>query len=352
MFPVIHVVGNRPQFIKLAVLHKALAHLGIEQKIVHSGQHYDYEMSKLFFEQLHIPEPDKNFHIRDKSANAFIASFSDLFQEYLSKKRNASVIVYGDTNTTLGAAIAAKRTSNRLIHFEAGVRTDEMDMPEEINRLLTDRLADVNYCCTALNFQTMQQEGYGNAIPCSLLHSGDLMLDAFMAFEPHNENNIPFSQYVACTIHRAANIGSQQNLSGIVDALNEIHKTIPVVVPLHPHTQKRMEEFSIKASFKILPPQGYTQMKSLLQHASYIITDSGGTAREAYFVEKPSMVIMPKPFWPEIINAGCALNTDATKENILKQFSMLAKIKGDFSGKLFGNGDAAQKIAAHLQTLS
>ena len=349
MKKILHIVGNRPQFIKLAVLYDELAKdENIVQKIIHTGQHYSANMSDNFFSELNIPTPDINFNIQNTSPHIFIGHAAEALYNYFVKEKDAVVLTYGDTNTTLAAAMAAKRCDLPLIHFEAGVRTYDNSMPEETNRILTDRLADVNYCCTQSNFDTMQSEGYGVTIKNKLLLTGDLMLDAFLKIKPSGNKLTEHKKYVVCTIHREANLVKKQNLTNIVLALNKIHETIPVVMPIHPHTKKKLAEYGLTPTFDLLEPLGYADMKTLLSVAEYVITDSGGTSREAYFLKKKSLVVMDNPFWPEIINAQCALQTSADIEAIQNNFFRLSTLQADFSSHLFGIGNAAENIRKHL----
>lgn len=323
----------------------------IAQGIVHTGQHFSYAMNDLFFNELRIPEPDINFNIQDASANLFVARAADAMQQYFLAQKDTGILVYGDTNTTLAAAIAASRTGTPLYHFEAGVRTGNLSMPEEINRVLTDRMANVNFCCTAKNAEQLYAEGYGSVIASTVVHTGDLMLDAFTQIAPKAVSFALPQQFVLCTIHRAANLQQQETLQQIVDALNRLHVHIPVMMPVHPHTQQKMEAYGLKPQFVCLPPIGYPQMKYLMQHCSYVITDSGGASREAFFSQKPSLIIMDSPFWPEIIEAGCALQSIANASAIIHQFEQLPQLSSDFNLPIFGDGNAAGKIAEMLGRL-
>lgn len=349
MKTILHIVGNRPQFIKLAVLYNELAKdKNIVQKIIHTGQHYSANMSDIFFKELLIPSPDINFNLQNNSPHIFIGEAAESLYNYFLIQKNAVVFTYGDTNTTLAAAMAAKRSSLSLIHFEAGVRTNDNTMPEELNRIITDRLADVNYCCTENNFKIMQSEGYGMAIKNKLKLTGDLMLDAFLNIAPSKTKIIDHPNYVLCTIHREANLVSKEKLTNIISALNQIHEVTPVVIPIHPHTKKKLQEYGLNANFKILQPLGYSYMKSLLNGATYIITDSGGTSREAYFLQKKSLIIMDHPFWPEIINEKCSLQTAAESDVIIQNFNLLRHLQPDFTTNIFGIGNAAENIRNHL----
>ena len=350
MKTILHIVGNRPQFIKLAVLYNQfLKDENLQQQIIHTGQHFSYNMSAVFFEELKIPQPTINFNIQNSSPFLFICEAANALYNYFLQQKNVVVFVYGDTNTTLAAAMAAKKCSLPLFHFEAGVRTYDNSMPEESNRILTDRLADVNYCCTTHNLKTLQQEGYSKFIRSDLLLTGDLMLDAFMKIEASTQNLVKEKEYVLCTIHREANLSSKENLKNIFNALNKINIDVPVVMPLHPHTKKRMDEFGIKPTFKILEPLGYPSMKGLLQNSIYIITDSGGTSREAYFLKKKSLIIMDNPFWQEIIEEKCSLNTAAVQNDIVENFIKLESLHSNFSTSIFGTGKAAENIHDHLK---
>jgi UDP-GlcNAc3NAcA epimerase len=346
---ILHIVGNRPQFIKLAILHKELGLCeDIRQKIIHTGQHYSQSMSNIFFDELQIPTPEINFNIQNTSAQLFIGEATEKLYQYFLGEKESIVFVYGDTNTTLAGAMAAKRCGLQLVHFEAGVRTYDNRMPEEINRILTDRLADVNYCCTQKNYDTMLAEGYSNAIPTEVLLTGDLMLDAFLKVEPAAKRIVEYDEYVVCSIHREANLSNKQHLESIVKALNKLHKEIPIVMPMHPHTQKRIAEYGINVSFLVLEPLGYPDMKNLLMYSKYIITDSGGTSREAYFLKKKSLIIMDTAFWPEILEQGCSLNAAPIENEILEKYNALPSLKSNFETNIFGFGNAAEKIREHL----
>lgn len=351
MKTILHIVGNRPQFIKLAILYKELAIDGsVLQKVIHTGQHFSIEMSDIFFKELRIPQPDITLKINNGQADLFIAEAAISLQKYFASFNDAIAFVYGDTNTTLAAAIAARRTNTPLFHFEAGVRTGDNSMPEEINRVLTDRMADVNYCCTSRNHQTMLAEGYSTAINNRVVLSGDLMYDAFLKIPQAEKNNIAEKNYIACTIHRANNILFKENLSAIVKALNNIHKEIAVVMPVHPHTKKRMEEYGLQPVFITLNPLGYPEMKTFLGNSSYVITDSGGAAREAFFYHKKSVVVMDKPFWPEIIDAFCSISSPPGATQLQKAFNQLPSLTANFQLPIFGKGNAAELISQDILT--
>lgn len=352
---IIHVVGNRPQFIKLAVLYDAIRRFtSLNQVIIHTGQHSSKLMSDVFFNQLTIPEPDIYLKTDSLNPDEFTGKTAHHIGAILTeKKEDCRVLVYGDTNSTLAAAFAARRSGKPLLHFESGVRTADKSMPEEINRMLTDRLSDVHYCCTRNNESNLIAEGYGNAIPAEVLWTGDLMLDAFKRIPMAGQNISHASRsYVACTIHRAGNITRKENLKEIVSALNKIHQTTEVILPLHPHTRKRLDEFGLHLNCTIVDPLGYPAMKRFLSDASFVITDSGGACREAFFSGRKSLIIMEHPFWPEIIEAGGALHCRPESSLILKSFHELKDLNFDGDIGIFGDGQAAEKIANHLKNFS
>ncbi len=243
---IIHIVGNRPQFIKLAVLYGAIEKYTLfNQFIIHTGQHSSREMSDIFFDELSIPSPNIQLNIEANTSDEFIGKAAIQIHSVLVQKQTDDfVFVYGDTNTTLAASLAAKRCNKKLLHFEAGVRTKDVSMPEEINRVLSDRLADVHYCCTQNNQENLRKEGFGFAIISQTIWSGDLMLDAFLHIASSHKKITTSNHYIACTIHRAANITNRENLAQIVSALNTIHQQTEVIIPLHPHTAKRLKEFA------------------------------------------------------------------------------------------------------------
>jgi len=306
-------------------------------------------MSDIFFGELDIPAPNHNFNINNLPRADFITAVSGMLADYFAAAGPAIVFIYGDTNTTAAAAIAAKKAGNLLVHFEAGVRTGEADMPEETNRVLADGLSDINLCCTARNYATMLSEDDGSGRQLYL--TGDLMLDAFKKIAASNKKMVAAGSYVACTIHRAANINHHPNLHQIIEGLNQIHTDIPVVVPVHPNTRKKMTEAGCKPLFNMLDPLGYPDMKSFLAGSSYVITDSGGTCREAYFLQKPAVVVMDNPFWPEILENGCALSSPASKDALVKNFFRLATLRGNFEEAIFGDGNAAGKIKEILAAI-
>jgi UDP-GlcNAc3NAcA epimerase len=346
---IIHIVGNRPQFIKLSVLHNALSATGFfEQVIVHTGQHSSREMSEIFFKELNIPAPDFQLPVTDMSGSRFIAETIIQLKSYFSENAaDAIVFIYGDTNSTQAAAIAAAYCGVEAHHVESGVRTFDNTMPEEINCIIADRFSTAHYCCTQLNYNNLKAEGFGAAIPSELLLTGDLMLDAFLNIEEDTNYKATETDYVACTIHRLENIYAK-NLAEILRALNNIHKQIPVIMPVHPHTKKKMEALHEPIKFTTILPLGYRQMKSFLNQARRVITDSGGVTREAFFSNKYSLVISGHPAWTEIIDAGCSITSLPDAREIEDKFLQLPDLSAAFDRSIFGNGNAGNAICKHV----
>lgn len=350
-----HIVGNRPQFIKLSLLHRAWqARTGDPALIIHTGQHFSDNMSAIFFDQFHIPAPDHQLQINSLSHNEMIGRMLIALDPILAAEQPDGIIVYGDTNTTLAGALAAKKRNIRLAHVESGVRTGKDDMPEESNRYVTDRLADLNFACTVRGVENLLKEGFA---PDRVFHSGDLMLDAALLFRDkakelssiRKEWHLTEQSFVLATIHRAENAEDPAVLGEIIRALNIIHKSQPVLFPLHPKTRQLIDKHGIPVDFIVTPPLGYLDMQALLQTCHYVITDSGGLSREAFFLHKPVLVVMQNPFWPEIFEHGPCLQAAALAEDILEKSRTLQTGRKPFKTEIFGDGNAAVNICDILR---
>jgi UDP-GlcNAc3NAcA epimerase len=354
-----HVVGNRPQFIKLALLHDELQKRAPgSDLIVHTGQHFDADMSAIFFGQLRIPSPDYQLHVHRLSHNEMIGNMLIKIDPILATERPDCVIVYGDTNTTLAGALAAKKRNIRLAHIESGIRTGKEDMPEESNRYLADRLATWNFACTPGGLENLEKEGFGTggSIPSAIHHCGDLLLDAALRFgEQASRQSAILSRlqlegkpFILATIHRAENAEDAGTLQEIVRALDTLHARIPVIFPMHPKTKKALAGFGIITHFISTPPLGYMDMLALVRACQSVVTDSGGLSREAFFFHKPVLVLMQNPFWPELFTHGQCLQAAASTEDILAKHKVLESGDKPFHTELFGDGRAAARIAGIL----
>jgi UDP-GlcNAc3NAcA epimerase len=345
-----HIVGNRPQFIKLSLLHRALQRQsGESSRIIHTGQHFNDNMSAVFFREFDIPAPDHQLQIHGSSHGEMIGRMLIELDRILAAENPGCVVVYGDTNTTLAGSLAAKKRNIPLMHVEAGIRTGKEDMPEEANRYVSDRLATLNFACTYLGVEQLSKEG----MPPGRVHNtGDLMLDAVLLFGEQAKKDsvlpgklIPDGRpFVLATIHRAENTDDPGALRRILQALNAIHSELPVVLPLHPRTRQAIEGLHLPLELITIPPVGYFDMLALLQASTYVITDSGGLSREAFFFCKPSVIVMEKPFWPELFHHGPSLAATADTAAILEKFGALRFASQPFGTGIFGDGHAADKI--------
>jgi UDP-GlcNAc3NAcA epimerase len=353
---IVHLVGNRPQFIKLAMLDAALQkYPEVTQVIVHTGQHFDFNMSDIFFNELAIPAPNYQLQINKMGHGAMLGHMLIEIESILLKEKPDWVVVFGDTNTTLAGAIAAKKLQIKLAHIESGVRTFNEEMPEESNRYLADRLADINFCCTAENVSQLQKEGYGSSIRSVVINSGDMMLDATVAYKNKitsrsiiEKLHCSNTKFVLTTIHRAENTGDIDTLKNIIAAFNRINKDIKIVMVVHPNTKNILAKENISTSFTVVDALGYLDTQALINAAAYVITDSGGLSREAFFYNKPTVIIMGKPFWPEIIENGNCTQALPTTENIIQQFTAIQQQNKQSNTALFGNENAATIIAEHI----
>ena len=350
---ILHIVGNRPQFIKLAVLHKAMISNGIESIILHTGQHFDSNMSDIFFAELEIPLPDFELGVNQMAHNEMIGIMLEKIDPVLTLVKPEAALVFGDTNSTLAGALAAKKRNIPVIHIEAGIRTGDEQMPEEINRYLTDRISSLNFCSTYLGMENLEKEGYfSGAVHSKVYNCGDLLLDASIIFKEKALQKAqkakgidPQKPFVLTTIHREENTENEINLRNIIDALNNIHQHTPVIFPMHPRTRGICEKNGFVIRFTVCDPLGYLDMLALVQNCQSVITDSGGLSREAFFFSKPTLVLMQNPFWPEIFIHGNCLQSKTTAEEILAKHALLLNSNKSFQTDVFGKGDAAENIS-------
>lgn len=350
---VITVVGARPQFVKAAVISRAFAKAGVEEKIIHTGQHFDHGMSDVFFEEMEIPKPHFNLGINSMGHGAMTGAMLTGIEEILLLEQPDVVLVYGDTNSTLAGALAAKKIHIPVAHVEAGLRSFNMDMPEEVNRILTDRISTILYAPTQTAIENLKEESF-QQFDIIIENAGDVMQDAayFYAEKASEEkgilNALSHKQFVLCTMHRAENTDDINRLTNLVEGLNELHQTIPVVLPLHPRTAKIIENSGLKTEFTIIDPVGYFDMIRLLEACSLVITDSGGLQKEAFFFKKNCVTMRDQTEWVELIKNGYNVLVGANKNALLTEAKNMLLKKNDFSKNLYGGGDAGNKIVNHL----
>jgi len=347
---IITIIGARPQFIKAAALSREIANYdNIEEIIVHTGQHFDANMSDIFFEQMEIPKPHYNLDINGLGHGAMTGQMLEKIEEVLLKEKPDWVLIYGDTNSTIAGALAAKKLHIKVAHVEAGLRSFNMEMPEEVNRILTDRISDILFCPTDTAIENLKSEGYDN-IDCRIVKSGDIMQDAAIFYSKKEQQpNIEIPEnFILATIHRAENTDDPSRLVAILEALNEIAKQTPIILPLHPRTAKIIQNSEFKTqNLKIIKPVGYLEMVYMLNRCKLVMTDSGGLQKEAFFFTKPCMTMRDETEWVELIENNFNVLVGADKNKIIDNFNN-HKFNADFNINLYGNGIAAKNIITEL----
>ena len=353
MRKIITVVGARPQFIKAATLSRQFKLLGIEEKIIHTGQHFDANMSEIFFDEMEIPKPAYQLDIHGVSHGAMTGRMLEGIEKILMTEKPDGVLVYGDTNSTLAGALAAAKLHIPVIHVEAGLRSFNMEMPEEINRILTDRISNALFCPTDTAVNNLMREGFDN-MPIQIIKNGDVMQDAAMYYADKAQlksdiiRKAGLNKFVLATIHRQENTDNPENLKNIVEGLNAIHKEIPIVVPMHPRTRNILAQNYQLPDFTIIDPVGYFDMIMLLKSCEMVITDSGGVQKEAFFFGKHCITLREQTEWVELVENGFNLLVGSDIDKLRDAFDLFRTKKSDFSINLYGNGKAAEMAAAEI----
>ncbi len=348
------IVGARPQFVKAAVVSRAFSlRPAVEEKIIHTGQHHDQNMSDVFFKEMEIPHPACNLGIHGKGHGAMTGQMLEGLESLYKSEKPDLVLVYGDTNSTLAGALAAVKLHIPVAHVESGLRSFNMRMPEEVNRILTDRISSYLFCPTETAVNNLQQEGLPHH-DSKVILSGDVMQDAALyyakksAFRSRIIKELDLGEFVLCTLHRAENTDHIKRLKNILQALTEINEEITLLIPLHPRTRKVIEEMGLKVPGKIIDPVGYFDMLELLKHTSLVITDSGGLQKEAFFFEKHCVTLRDETEWVELVNGGYNQLAGTNAEGILKAWKEMKVKQSDFTADLYGGGKAAEKIVKEL----
>ncbi|MEM8485648.1 MAG: UDP-N-acetylglucosamine 2-epimerase (non-hydrolyzing) [Bacteroidota bacterium] len=301
---VVTLVGARPQFIKASMVSRAFSAAGIEEMIVHSGQHYDRQVSQIFFDELEIPQPEVNLQVGSGSHAVQTGEIMERFETFLLAQDAVDwVLVYGDTNTTLAGALVAAKLDIPISHVEAGLRSFNRKMPEEINRIVTDRLSEVLFCPTSTAMQHLKNEG----IDTTVCFSGDVMYDAtihFSALAATKQNlidDVPADYYLA-TVHRASNTDNKKHLLEILAGLGAL--PAPVLLPLHPRTKAKLDGIDVPQNIHVKEPVGYLKMLQLIKNAQAVLTDSGGLQKEAYWLKKACITLRQETEWVETLEGG------------------------------------------------
>ena len=348
---ILTVIGARPQFIKASVVSAAINKTaGLSEEIIHTGQHFDANMSNIFFDQLGIPKPHYQLDINSGSHGSMTGRMLEAIEKICLESKPDRLMVYGDTNSTLAGALAASKLHIPVAHIEAGLRSFNMRMPEEINRILTDQVSDILFCPTETAVKNLKNEGFESK-PIQVLNVGDVMQDSSMFFAERAVKGealkaVPESNFIVATLHRAENTDDPVRLKAIVDALNYIHKNIlPVVLPLHPRTQKVVKSLGLQLDMLVLEPVGYLEMIWLLKYCNAVVSDSGGVQKEAFFFKKPCITMRDQTEWVELIEHGVNILAGADTQKIINATQAMLNKTIEDPLNLYGGGKASQNIA-------
>ena len=346
MKKIVTIIGTRPQFIKMALVSKALKSQSIKETILHTGQHYNRNMSDIFFTELKIPKPDYNLGAGSGPHAAQLAKMLIGIDKILKKERPDIVMVYGDTNSTLAGAIAAAKFNTKIAHVEAGLRSFDMTMPEEVNRIITDAVTNIFLCPTTTAIANLRREGKTENVHLV----GDVMYDSIKLFFPRVDTALRGDNYILCTIHRAENTDDPANLKSIFKALGIINQKI--ILPLHPRTEGHIKKYriAVPVNVEIVKPVGYHQMLILERNACLILTDSGGVQKEAIILGVPCVTLRRVTEWVETVKSGANILAGPDTRKIVSAVKSFSGWRRRINPrKLYGNGRAHEKIAAILE---
>ncbi len=377
MMKIVTIIGARPQIIKAAALSRAIRSRfpdKLSEVIVHTGQHYDDNMSKVFFEEMEIPQPHYNLNVGSDSHARQTAAMMTGIEEILMKEKPACIVLYGDTNSTLAGAVAASKIHVPVVHIEAGLRSFNKSMPEEINRIVCDHVSTLLFSPTKAGFANLVKEGFSkNTRPPftshnpKIYHCGDVMYDNSLHFAQVAEekttilhdHQLENNSFVLATIHRNTNTDDPKRLGALFSAMNRIAKeeNITFVIPLHPRTSKLLPQnlrpelySSVKTNplMKIIEPVSFLEMIALEKNCRLVMTDSGGVQKESFFFKKTCVILRPETEWVELVKCGTALIADANEKKIIASYKTLSHKKKLKFPSLFGDGKAAEFICGEL----
>ena len=377
MIKLLTIIGARPQIIKAAAISRSVAKYfpdKIEEKILHTGQHYDANMSQVFFDELGIPQPDYNLGVGSGSHGVQTAKMIAGIEEVLTSEHFDGIILYGDTNSTLAGAVAASKIHIPVFHIEAGLRSFNMTMPEEVNRIVCDQLSSICFSPTQTGIDNLKCEGFfdspakfKNGKGRLVVNSGDVMYDNSMYFASLAEQksdilkklNIKPGEYILTTIHRPNNTDDPTRLTAIISSLLSITERdgITLVLPLHPRTKNLLDKNLAKDVYdklissprvKIIPPASFFEIIVLEKNARIVMTDSGGVQKESFFFERPCVILRPETEWVEIVKHGAGIIADADPERIIHAYDKLVGTAPTFP-PLFGDAHASEHILETIQ---
>lgn len=339
--------GTRPEFIQFEPIIREVKKRGLDYLFIHSGQHYDYEMDKIFFEEMHVPSPTHYLTVGSKLPGEQVGEIIIKSERIFLEEKPDILLVTGDTNTALGVALAANKTKTRIGHFEAGMRSFDRTMPEENNRIIIDNISDYLFCPTRTGIENLTRCGLTE----NLHNVGDVMLDSMLHYRQNiqmpsqvaGDLNLGEREYLLLTIHREANTDSEKRLMSILDALSSVH--YPIIFPIHPRTRQRIDQFGISLPDNIttVPPQGYFEFLRLMYHARMLLTDSGGAQKQAFFLARPCVTLRPNSEWMETVENGWNILVDSDRKKISEAVAGFSP-EGTPDLSLFGDGHCAEKI--------
>jgi UDP-N-acetylglucosamine 2-epimerase len=346
---IVTIIGNRPQFVKAAAVSRRLRER-FEERIVHTGQHYDDELSRVFFEELGVPAPDRELGIGSTSNAGQTARILTALEGVLEELQPDLALVYGDTNSTLGGALAAAQGSVPLGHVEAGMRSFDRSMPEELNRVLTDQMSDLLLCSTDTAMENLRREGTRGEAHLV----GDVMADVSLAFRDVaerrsralEERDLEAGSYLVVTAHRAGNVDDPERLGLLVELLRSLPGA--AVFPLHPRTRRRLQESGLMErltgaeDLELAPPLGYLDFLKLVRHARAVLTDSGGVQKEAYLLGVPCLTMRDRTEWVETVDAGWNVLVDLDRDAAL---AALERRPPSERPELYGGGQAGERVS-------
>ena len=372
MIKILTIIGARPQIIKAAAISRAVKNKFagvIEEKILHTGQHYDQNMSQVFFDELDIPHPDYNLGVGSGKHGEQTAKMISGIEEVLMSEHFDGILLYGDTNSTLAGAVAASKIHVPIFHVEAGLRSYNMAMPEEVNRIVCDQLSSILFPPTETGLKHLKEEGFlesqskfKNGKSRLVVNCGDIMFDNSLYYSRLSQSKCDIMSklcltkngYVLATIHRDNNTDDKERLTSIFSALLDIaeHESIDIVLPLHPRTKKLLpinlepvvyERLQTSKRMRLIPPASFFEIIELERNARLVMTDSGGVQKEAFFFERPCVILRPETEWVEIVKHGAGMIADANYDKIMAAYQQLTNKEVKFP-QLFGDGKAAEKI--------
>ena len=345
------IVGARPQFIKLFPISHEIRKYHNEI-IVHTGQHYDFQLSDIFFKELGINTPEINLEVGSGSHGLMTGKMIIELEKVFVAHKPDMIVVFGDTNSTLAASISAVKLHIPIAHVEAGLRNFSLNIPEEVNRLVADRLSSLLFAPTKTAVENLKNEG----LTQNVFLTGDVMYDSLIHFQKRalkeskilDDLDLQSKQYILATIHRQENTDNLKNLFEIISALNESGEVI--VFPIHPRTRACLSQIPLKLNeekIKILNPVGYLDSINLISNAKKVITDSGGVQKEAYIMKTPCITIFENTSWPETVEDGFNILSSVIKEELLNHINTFSALNSRYNFH-YGEGDAANKICHHI----